>query len=97
MQSLPDKFWDVLFRISMFCRELPKNGARRNSGEISRNSGVISRKSGVIVWTESSAGFDFEKLFQLRVFDRNHEFCYFIGGGGPEASFKETWRATRFV
>ena len=29
LQSLPDKFWaveHVLFRISMFCRELSKNG-----------------------------------------------------------------------
>ena len=35
----------------------------RNSGIISRNSGVISRNSGVIFWTESSAGFGFEKFF----------------------------------
>ena len=48
--------------------------ARRNSGVISRNSGVISRNSGVIsrnsdvfFWTESSAGFDFEKFFKRRV------------------------------
>ena len=30
-----------------------------------RNSGIISRNSGVIFWTESSAGFGFEKFFQL--------------------------------
>ena len=51
LQSLPDKFWaveHVLFRISMFCRELLRKIARRNSGVFSRNSGVISRNSGVI-------------------------------------------------
>ena len=67
--------------------------ACRNSGVISRNSGVISRNSGAIFWTESSAGFDCSK----KSFDRNHEFCYFLGGGRPEASIKETWRATHFV
>ena len=63
LQSLPDKFWaveHVLFRISMFCRELLRTIARRNSGVfssnsgvISRNSGVISRNSGVFFWTQS--------------------------------------------
>ena len=40
LQSLPDMFWaveHVLFRISVFCRELLKRNARRNSGVISRN------------------------------------------------------------
>ena len=36
----------------------------RNSGVISGNSGVISRNSDVFFWTESSAGFDFEKFFK---------------------------------
>ena len=59
--------------------------ACRNSGVISRNSGVISRNSGAIFWTESSAGFDCSK----KSFDRNHEFCYFLGGAVLRQALKK--------
>ena len=50
-----------------------------------RNSGVISRNSGITFWTESSAGFDFEKIF----FNRNHEFCYFLSGAFLRQALKK--------
>ena len=70
------KKWDLNFVFDESCQKM----ARRNSGEISRNSGVISRNSGVIVWTESSAGFDFEKLFQLRVLTGTMSSATLLGG-----------------
>ena len=63
--------------------------ARRNSGEISRNSGVISRNSGVIVWTESSAGFDIEKLFQLRVLTGTMSSATLLGGAVLRQALKK--------
>ena len=61
--------------------------ARRNSGVISCNSGVISRNSGVFFGT-FSAGFDFEKD-SIKSFDRNHEFCYFLGGAVLRQALKK--------
>ena len=62
--------WNMCCSESQCFAESCQKLARRNSGIISRNSGVISRNSGVIsrnsdvfFWTESSAGFDFEKFF----------------------------------
>ena len=54
---------NVLQRVAQKMARRNSGVISRNSGVISRNSGVISRNSGVFFWTESSAGFDFEKFF----------------------------------